>query len=136
MYESINQQFLAELGWMKLINMCSVTTGTMGAFMAEHSQNLSYGNLVEYHNPALFATMANKEDHPTYAEALYGPDSCGFISAMETEILTLIELKVFDLVPRETNMNVISGVWALKRKRYPDGLIRKLKARYCAHGFK
>ena len=79
--------------------------------------------------------MANKEDNPTYAEALYGPDSCGFISAMETEILTLIELKVFDLVPRESNMNVISGVWALRRKQYPDKLIRKLKARYCARGF-
>ena len=89
-YESINQQFLTELGWGKLLNMCSVTVGTIGAFMAEHSQNLSYGNLVEYLNPALFATMANKEDNPTYAEALYGPDSCGFISAMETEILTLI----------------------------------------------
>ena len=35
--------------------------------------------------------MANKEDHPTYAEALYGLDSCDFISAMETEIFTLIE---------------------------------------------
>jgi hypothetical protein len=32
-------------------------------------------------------------------------------------------------------MKVLSGVWALKRKRYPDGSIRKLKARYCARGF-
>ena len=31
-----------------------------------------------------------------YAEALYGSDSCGFISAMETEIFTLIELTVFE----------------------------------------
>ena len=42
MYKSINQQFLAKLGWAKLINMCSVTAGTMGAFMVEHSRNLSY----------------------------------------------------------------------------------------------
>ena len=59
--------------------MCTVTVGTMGSFIADHSQNLLYQNLVEYLNPALFVTMANKEDHPTYAEALYGPDSCGFI---------------------------------------------------------
>ena len=109
--------------------------GTMGASMADHSRNLSNSNLVEYLNPALFATMANKEDHPTYAEALYGPYSCGFIGAMETEILTLIELKVFDLVVRKLDMKIISGVCALCRKRYPDRLIRKLKAQYCARGF-
>ena len=115
--------------------MCTVTTGTIGAFIVDHSQNLAYGNLVEYLNPALFATMANKEDHHTYSEALYRHDSSGFICAMETEILTLIELNVFDPVERMPDMNVISGVWALHYKRYPDGLISKLKARYCACGF-
>ena len=81
--------------------------------MTDHSWNLFYGNLAEYLNPALFATMANKEDHYSYTEALFGPDSCGFIGAMETEILTLIGLKVFNLVERKPDMNVISGVWAL-----------------------
>ena len=84
--------------------------------MADHSQNVLYENLVEYLKPALFATMGNKEDHPTYAEALYGPDSCGFVGAMETEIFSLIELNVFELVERASNMNVISRVWALCRK--------------------
>ena len=107
-YECINQQYLAELGWAKLLNMCTVMVGTIGAFMADHSRNLSYRNLAEYLNPTLFATMANKEDYPTYAEALNGPDSCGFIGAMETEILTLIELKVFELVERKPDMNVTS----------------------------
>jgi hypothetical protein len=32
-------------------------------------------------------------------------------------------------------MKVLPGVWALKRKRYPDGSIRKLKARYYAREF-
>ena len=100
--------------------------------MADHSQNLSYRNLVEYLNPALFATMTNKDDHPTYTEELYGPDSGGFICAMETDILTLIELNVFNIVKRKQDMNVLSGVWALRRKRYPDDLIKKLKSRYCA----
>ena len=92
------------------MDICTVTVGTMGVFIADHSQNLLYGNLVEYLNPALFATMANKEDHPTYAEALYGPNSCGFISAIEAEILTLIELDVFELVEQKLDMNVISRV--------------------------
>ena len=37
---------------------------------------------------------------------------------METEILTLIELKVFDLVEQTPDMNIISEVWALCRKQY------------------
>ena len=55
----------------------------LGAYIVDHSHNISYGNLVECLNPALFATMVNKEDHPTYAEAFYGPDSSSFIYAME-----------------------------------------------------
>ena len=63
-----------------------------------------------------------------------GPDASGFITAMETEVRTLIELDVFEVVPRPTQ-KVLSGVWAFKRKRYPSGSVRKLKARYCARGF-
>ena len=31
-------------------------------------------------------------------------------------------------------MNVIRGTWAFKIKRYPDGLVKKLKARFCVRG--
>jgi hypothetical protein len=57
-----------------------------------------------------------------------GPDAGGFITAMEAELVTLIELNVFDIVERNSSMKVLSVVWALKRKRYPDGYIRKLTA--------
>jgi hypothetical protein len=33
-------------------------------------------------------------------------------------------------------MNVLSSTWDLRCKRFPDGLIRKLKARLCARGDK
>jgi hypothetical protein len=33
-------------------------------------------------------------------------------------------------------MNVLPSTWALGYKRFPDGLIRKLKARLCARGDK
>ena len=32
-------------------------------------------------------------------------------------------------------MNIVSSVWALQRKRFPDGAIRKLKACIRARGF-
>ena len=65
---------------------------------------------------------------------MVSPDRGGFIAAMEVEVQTLIDMTAFDVVPRPSNKKVISGVWAFKRKRYPDGSIRKLKARYCARG--
>ena len=53
--------------------------------------------------------MANKKDNPTFKEAMASPDAAGFIGAMEIEIRTLIDLKVFDVVPCPLQ-KVISGV--------------------------
>ena len=80
--ESLNQQFLANRNWDQLLNLCNSSYSSIGAFIAEHNQNCSYKHLIEYLNPALFITMANKEDNPTYAEAMQGPDAAGFIEAM------------------------------------------------------
>ena len=33
-------------------------------------------------------------------------------------------------------MEVLPSTWALKCKRFPDGLVRKLKARFCVRGDK
>ena len=38
------------------------------------------------------------------------------------------------MVDREDGMNVIQSIWAFKLKRFPDGLIKKFKARFCARG--
>jgi hypothetical protein len=62
-------------------------------------------------------------------------DAAGFFKAMEQELDTLIQMKVFTVIDRKPWMKVISSVWAFKRKRFPDGSIRKLKARLCARGF-
>jgi hypothetical protein len=64
-----------------------------------------------------------------------GPDSAGFMKAMETEIETLIRMNAFVVVDKRKWMNVVSSVWAFKHKRYPDGSIRKLQACICAQGF-
>jgi hypothetical protein len=44
-------------------------------------------------------------------------------------------MKAFEIVDEKPWMNVVSSVWAFKRKGYPNGSIRKLKARICARGF-
>ena len=132
--ERLDQQYLSSLSWDGLLRTCNTFTGTLGSFATEH-QKESYDRLVEYLNPALFSTMAIKEDTPTFKEAMASPDAAGFITAMEEEVTTLTEKDAFEVIPRPRKHKVISGVWAFRRKRYPDGSIRKLKARYCARGF-
>jgi len=53
---------------------------------------------------------------------------------MEVEIFTLESIDAWDVVEREDHMNIINSTWAFKCKRYPDGLIKKFKARFCARG--
>jgi hypothetical protein len=88
--ESINQQFLSKLRWDKYTHTCKNTHSALGSFISEHHRYLSESNLVDYLNPAVLATMVNKDDNPTFKEAMAGPDAGGFITAMEAEILTLI----------------------------------------------
>ena len=78
-------------------------------------------------------TLANKEGHPTYKEAMVSPEAAGFVKAIETEILTLVELDVFEIVPHP-NEKVISGVCPSSGKGTLSS-VRKFKARYCARRF-
>jgi len=134
----LNSYYLTCLNWSKLLNVCHNNLTTLNAFACEVQKNITQENgykLLEYFNPALLVTVANKEDNPTLKEAMNSPDAAGFMKAMETELNTLIEMEAFIVVDKEKWMNVVSSVWAFKRKRYPDGSIRKLKARICARGF-
>ena len=38
------------------------------------------------------------------------------------------------MVEREDDTNVINGTWAFKCKRFPNGTVKKFKARFCARG--
>jgi hypothetical protein len=134
----LNAYYLTCIDWSKFINVLTTGITTLDAFSCELRKNITYENgikILEYFNPAMLITVINKEDNPTLKEAMNGPDASGFIKAMETEINTLITMQAFVVVDKERWMNVVSSVWAFKRKRYPDGSIRKLKARICARGF-
>jgi hypothetical protein len=45
-------------------------------------------------------------------------------------------MKAWEIVERQSWMKVLPSTWALRCKRFPDGMIRKLKARFCARGDK
>jgi len=137
--DRLDANYISGLKWDRLTTLCHDKLGTLQSFIIEHQQNLTVSPsgtpLVEYFNPALYMTVANSDDTPTFTEAMNGPDSAGFFKAMQIEIETLIRMEAFIVVDRESWMKVVSGVWAFKRKRFPDGKVRKLKAGFCARGF-
>ena len=54
---------------------------------------------------------------------------------MKMELATLESMGAWEVVDRDDSMNVIDLIWAIKCERFPDGLIKKFKARFCARGF-
>ena len=130
--ESLNAQRLATLRWDELLQNCR--TGNFGA-LATYTQKETVDGYIEDWHPILLATKANAEDLPTWNEAMNGPHAAGFWKAMEAEIDTLTRKECWEIVERPLDRPVVSGTWAFRIKRYPDGLMRKLKARFCARGY-
>jgi hypothetical protein len=89
---------------------------------------------VEDWSPLALAAKANDADTPNWHEAMNGPNAEGYWEACEKELATLEDMNVWDVVNKESWMNVLPGTWAFKQKRFPSGEIRKLKARFCARG--
>eukprot|EP01082_Thalassiosira_pseudonana_P009463 g8665.t1 g8665 contig3:647373-650417(+) len=79
-------------------------------------------------------SAASKEDYPNYWQAMNGPFAEEYWKAAVKEIETLEGMNAWTVVEREDDMNVIDSTWAFKLKRYPDGMIKKFKARFCARG--
>ena len=50
--------------------------------------------------------------------------------------MTLEDMDAWDVVEQTDDMNILPSTWAFKAKRFPDGLIKKFKARFCARGDK
>ena len=63
-----------------------------------------------------------------------GPQADGYWEDMETELKTLTGKESWIVVERKNGMNVLPSTWSFKCKRYPDGSVRKLKARFCVRG--
>jgi hypothetical protein len=65
-------------------------------------------------------------------------DAAGFRTAMDKEIKELALKHAWDLVPaitaEQADKRVLGTTWAFKRKRYPDGTLKKLKSRICCRG--
>jgi transposase InsO family protein len=80
-------------------------------------------------------SAANSADNPSYDEAMQGIYKHEYAEAARVELHTLQnDLDCWELVPRTDDMNVLPSTWAFKCKRFPDGRVKKFKARFCARG--
>ena len=91
--------------------------------------------LTEVHPLFLQArTSASKADNPRWDQAMRSDYASEWFKAAQIEIETLEKMKCWDVVDRTPDMKVLGGTWAFKLKRFPDGLAKKFKARFCARG--
>jgi Reverse transcriptase (RNA-dependent DNA polymerase) len=131
----LNSQFLQSLDWNAVVE--SLPEGSWKAMATNIMLHTDDEGQVNWLHPLALATKANNEDNPNWNQAMNGPNSEGFWEAMATEIRTLVEkMDAWEVVDRETWMNVLPSTWAFKCKRFPDGLVKKLKARFCVRGDK
>lgn len=71
-----------------------------------------------------------------YNEAIQSPESEGWRQAMKEEMSTIINRKVWDLVPKPKDVRVIGCRWVFNRKENEMHETVKYKARLVAQGFR
>ena len=85
----------------------------------------------------LFKAKRSDPDTPNIREALSGEHAEHFMEAMKSELSELESHETWEVVPitkLPEGRKLIPGTWAFKIKRFPDGRLRKYKARFCVRG--
>ena len=83
----------------------------------------------------LSVTLPSGATPKTEKQALASVDARHWRFALDSEYQQLVDALTWELVPRNSAANVISGKWVFKIKRNPDGSIDRYKARWVARGF-
>jgi Reverse transcriptase (RNA-dependent DNA polymerase) len=81
-------------------------------------------------------SVFDAEDPLTYAEAVDRPDSDKWLEAMRSEIQSMYDNTVWNLVASPVGVKLIANKWVFKRKIDMDGNITVYKARLVAKCFK
>ena len=76
------------------------------------------------------------DDNPTYNGILRSDldERKLWDEAMVKELKSLGDLGLFKMVKRPSGGNILQSTWVFKKKRYPDGGLKKHKARFCVRG--
>ena len=99
---------------------------------------LSEEETIEDVHPCAFISkvQTHLKDNPTYKDIMRGIEQEKQLwdDTMVQELKSLAGLGSFGMVSRPRGANVLQSTWAFKRRRYPDGLLKKYKARFCVRG--
>ena len=134
---SMNDQFLLYHCDFAMLQHAMTSTTRYLHFMSIVSMDHDKDE-INYEHPLAFAMKASDADSPTWDEAMRSDECEDFWKAMDLEIEQLQNRNAWTIVDREeatkAGEKVIGSTWAFRRKRYPDGRVKKLKARICARG--
>jgi predicted alpha/beta hydrolase family esterase len=81
-------------------------------------------------------SVFDTEDPPTYAEAVDRPDSDKWLEAMRSEIQSMYDNTIWNLVAPPIGVKLIANKWVFKRKTGIDGNMIVYKARLVEKCFK
>ena len=79
-------------------------------------------------------SQGNDVDNPDWWHTMNGAYAQEYWEAACIEVKTLEKMNTWLVVDHTPDMNVLPSTWVFKCKRFPDGLIKKFKARFCARG--
>jgi Reverse transcriptase (RNA-dependent DNA polymerase) len=81
-------------------------------------------------------SIFDAEDPLTYAEAVDRPDSDKWLEAMRSEIQSMYDNTIWNLVAPPVGVKLVANKWVFERKIDMDGNMTVYKARLVAKGFK
>ena len=99
------------------------------------AQQSYVANQAEFDDISGFKVAISDPDTLSYEQARQDKDIDHWREAARIEIEELTSKGTWSEVPEEeATSRIIPGTWVFKRKRHPDGTIKKYKARYCVRG--
>lgn len=92
---------------------------------------------IQQQNPSCMTALSLDTDPEprTRAQALRSSEAKEWSMSMDEEHNSLIENDTFEYVPRPANRKVLKSRWVYKRKRGPDGKVKRHKSRWVCKGF-
>jgi hypothetical protein len=80
--------------------------------------------------------LMENDEAMTYREAMKGPDSDKWLEAMESELNSMHDNQVWNLVDPIEGVRPVDCKWTFKKKLDMDGNVHIYKARLVAKGFR